>query len=100
MIEIIIESPKFFSHFDESAFFSWLHAIPETQSVDGKGHKVNIVFSSEHLGEVSLRELLGLFYRYSINMKQLAYFCDSKNENWFKNKNMFWFEQVFGNGSV
>lgn len=38
------------------------------------------------------RELIGLFYRYDIDMRQLAGFADHE---WVRNPNNFWHERLF-----
>lgn len=50
------------------------------------------------LSEASLRDLLALFSRYEIPMKQLAQFEDAKNAAWFRAPHMYWHKKVFGAG--
>jgi len=48
------------------------------------------------LSEASLRDLLALFSRYEIPMRQLAQFENAKNTSWFRAPRMYWHQRVFG----
>lgn len=44
-----------------------------------------------------LRELLALFYRYKIDMKQLRVFLNEQNKEWFYGRPKgYWHYRVFG----
>jgi len=44
-----------------------------------------------------MRELLALFYRYKIDMKQLQIFLNKNNKQWFQdNTKAYWHRRVFG----
>jgi hypothetical protein len=44
-----------------------------------------------------LREILALFYRYNIDMKQLEIFLSDENKSWFfDNKESFWYGGIWG----
>ena len=55
-----------------------------------------LVVKSLNLGQASLRDLLALFFRYRIPMRQLAQFRSAKNEKWFAAPIMYWHTAVFG----
>jgi hypothetical protein len=87
---------RFASPGDETAFFSWLQAIPAVASVRGEGRELHIRLRSARLSAESLRELIAVYDRYDGNMKELAQFARPSNESWFKSKGAFWYAKVFG----
>jgi hypothetical protein len=87
---------RFASPGDESAFFSWLHAIPAVVSARGEGRELHIRLRSARLSAANLREFIALYDRYDGNMKELAQFVHSSNESWFKSRSSFWYSKVFG----
>ena len=47
-----------------------------------------------------LREILALFYRYKIDMKQLVVFLNNKNKMWFFDPPKgYWHRRVFGSNT-
>ena len=89
----------FYSPQDESSFFAWAQAIPAVVSVSGRGSDIILAVKSERVPDASLRELLALFRRYRVPMRQLAQFRNARNEAWFASPEAFWFEPVFGGGN-
>lgn len=73
--------------------FEWLHKIRNV-SVTGVGP--NLVFDVRRpLSHTGLRELLGLFFRYQLDMRSLAALRTKANESWFADPAMYWFAAVF-----
>lgn len=95
MIELECKRVLFHSPQDEAAFFAWAQGIPAVASVTGRGDCIILCVKSKRISIGSLRELLGLFFRYHVSMKQLAQFRNSKNEGWFVSPDAYWFELVF-----
>ena len=88
---------RFYSFKDEDAFFWWIKRIPCIQSFEGAGDELYLDLVDKPLNDKDLNDLIGLFYRYKIDMKQLAQFVTPKNKVWFYDKKAFWHKQVFGN---
>ena len=80
---------------DEAAFFQWLDRIPCVEQSEGEGPDLFIHLSREPLDE-DLWELIAFFYRYKINMRQLARFGSGVERAWFRNTKMYWHHRVFG----
>jgi hypothetical protein len=95
MIELECKRVAFYSQDDEACFFAWAESIPAVLSVSGRGQSVFLAMSSKTIPDRSLRELLALFRRYKISMRQLAQFRSSKNQSWFAAADKFWFKAVF-----
>ena len=86
---------EFLSTIDEYIFFDWLEQINGVSDVYGQGLSIMLTVD-DSINDESLRELLAVFYRYGIDMKQLGTFRNNDNQSWFyDNKQSFWCEKVF-----
>lgn len=90
----------FFHHNDERAFFEWLQRIPSIATVQGEGADGLVVRFKRRPGQDDLRQLLGLFRRYGLDMRQLAKFETPANRAWFRRPDAYWHDAVFGDGST
>jgi len=87
----------FYSQTDESLFFQWIDSILPVVDSDGRLEELYLYLPSYHIPSRDLWELLALFYRYSIDMKQLRCFLNDDNREWFyEGQKGFWFDKVFG----
>jgi hypothetical protein len=91
-IELKAQKTRFFSRLDEEAFFTWLEKLPCVSKVEGKGDTVFIRVLESKVEECALRELLALFRRYGVGMKQLAVFDKQEFARWFHNRDAYWYE--------
>ena len=82
----------FCSSTDEDLFFEWIEKIPSIIYFEGIGKNLLLYFKSKKVKFLDLRELLALFYRYKIDMKQLGKFLNKNNKNAFDP----WNEEIFG----
>jgi hypothetical protein len=87
---------RYYSEGDEAAFFGWLDKIPCVDHYTGSGETLYITVSCKQMSEVCLRELIALFFRYRVDMKQLSVFSSAANRAWFKNPEAYWYNGVFG----
>ncbi|TMP31703.1 hypothetical protein CWB99_00765 [Pseudoalteromonas rubra] len=91
------KSVKFLSPTDEQSFFDRLNALSGVNDVYGQGFSI-IIDTDKSLDDEELREIIALFYRYGVNMKQLRAFLSESNRIWFKhNQQSYWYKKVFGN---
>ena len=84
----------FYSQLDEEIFFDALKKISAVKKIEGIGSDIFLSVPSR-LSNKTLRELLGLFFRYGIDMRQLAPFLTEKNRTWFYGTEKYWFKKVF-----
>lgn len=83
--------------FDEDAFFWWIKRIKCIEKFEGAGDELYLDLKDGELSDNDLDDLIGLFYRYKIDMKQLAQFLTKENKEWFyDNPKAFWHRRVFG----
>jgi len=95
-VELKAKATWFFSQLDETAFFEWLKKLPCVSKFEGKGDTLSIRVFESKVDERALRELLALFQRYRIDMKQLGVFDKPDFASWFRNTKAYWHESVFG----
>jgi hypothetical protein len=95
-VELKAQATCFFSQLDETAFFEWLKKLSCVLTFEGKGDTLSIRVLQSRIDEYALRELLALFHRYRIDMKQLSVFDKRGYAGWFHSKEAYWYESVFG----
>lgn len=88
----------YYSPGDENAFFAWLRGLHSVLNVCGVGSELQIVVRDNPIPDDELRELIAVFFRYEIEMTQLALFLNEHNAHWFKQQGMFWHSKVFPSG--
>jgi hypothetical protein len=96
MPTFIAKSVTYYAPGDEAAFFRWLGEIACIDSVEGVGKELRIVVGRNQISDKSLRELIAIFHRYKVSMRQLAQFRTTKNAAWFADPRTFWSRKVFG----
>jgi hypothetical protein len=88
----------FRSQHDEEALFEWGQKLRCIDAIRGEGTALVFVVIRRNVTDTALRELLALFFRYSVDMAQLAVFQTKKNTSWFANPKSYWFDMVFSGG--
>jgi hypothetical protein len=91
-IELKAHATRFFSQLDEDAFFAWLKKLPCVSAIEGRGDVLFIQVVEPKVDEYALRDLLALFWRYGIDMKQLSIFDRPKFARWFHNADAYWYK--------
>jgi hypothetical protein len=87
----------FYSHKDEDTFFEWIKKIPSITHFEGARDELYLDMVSNIISDEDLKDLIALFYRYKIDMKQLCMFLNVNNKQWFyENKKTFWHNKIFG----
>ena len=84
----------FYSQLDEEMFFDALKKISAVKKIKGGGADLHLTVPPR-LSDKALRELLGLFFRYGVEMHQLGAFLTDKNRPWFQSTEKYWFKKVF-----
>jgi hypothetical protein len=91
MVRLDCSGVRFGSQLDEKHLFTWAEEIACFVRWE---HDI-LVVKSRRISAESLRDLIALFWRYNIPMKQLAKFENSNNSAWFTNPIMYWHLKVF-----
>lgn len=96
-IVLICKNVIFYSSKDEEAFFEWIKKIKVIERSDSGPNELYLYVKEPVISDEDLDNLIGLFFRYKVDMKQLSCFLTDDNKSWFyDNKKAFWYEQVFG----
>ncbi len=90
----------FFSEKDEELFFEWLDKIKCVKKYEGHFCTLDIEVDADLIDENELREMIALFLRYDVDMKQLAMFDHPQFSVWLKNKSTHWYGVIFGDKST
>ncbi len=94
------KSVWYYSEIDEDLFFAWIKRIPSIIKFKGIGDELHLYIKSNTISNDDLGELIGLFYRYKINMEQLKQFVTDDNKEWFTTEGSYWFEPIFGSDKL
>lgn len=92
MIRLNCSGIRFGSQLDEKHLFEWASEIPCFL----RWEQDTLVIKSRNISRAALYDLIALFWRYQIPMKQLAQFENQRNSKWFRNNGMYWYERIFG----
>jgi len=84
-----------YSECDEAAFFEWLDKLPCVKRYEGELDVLSIYVDEAKVDESALRELLALFRRYAVEMKQLRVFDRREFAAWFRDPRAYWHAAVF-----
>ena len=95
-VELEATGVRFFSQGDEAAFFSWLGKLDCVERYEGRGLTLFISVDAAAVDEDGLRELLALFRRYGVELKQLSAFDRSPFADWFRSEQAYWHKEIFG----
>jgi len=91
MIRLDCSGVTFGSQLDEQHLFEWAMQIRGVL----RWEQDTLVVKSLNISQASLRDLIALFSRYQIPMRQLAQFRNTRNEAWFAAPQMYWHTRVF-----
>lgn len=84
----------FYCQLDED-HFKWLQEIDGVKEVRGHRTDLTIYLSVPVLSDSALRDLIGLLYRYDVQMSVLRSQLTAQNEHWFKDPEKYWYEKIF-----
>lgn len=99
IVELKAKATRFGSALDEAAFFEWLQKLSCVSEFEGRGDTLYIRIGSSKVDEAGLRELLALFRRYRVDMKQLAVFDKPEFSHWLRDERAYWHKSVFGSST-
>ncbi len=88
---------RFRSTYDEEIFCWCIKQISCIKYFEKISNEFYLFLKGKKISNRDLDNLIGIFYRYKIDMKQLAQFQTEQNKSWFyDNKRAFWYKKVFG----
>jgi len=97
VVKLICDSISYCSQGDEISFFNWLNSIECVGKVEGFGTELEVNVVSNRISDDDLRELIAIFTRYGVGLKQLRIFESPDNAGWFiKSKVAYWHKNLIG----
>jgi hypothetical protein len=96
--DLVATGVRYGSQGDEDVFFHWLARIGCVGEPWGRVRDLYIPIVSDPTDD-ELRELIALFHRYAVDLRQLATFETRANRAWFRKPEAYWHEGVFGEGA-
>ena len=97
---LICTSVKYYCPKDEDAFFEWIKKIECIDNFYGSGKDLYLELCTWDILDNDLQDIIALFYRYNVDMKQLKRCLTDSNKKWFfDNEKAFWHKKVFGDSS-
>ncbi len=91
---LVASGVRYLSEGDERAFFGWLGRLECVQSFKGAGADLFISLSRAPTDD-DLRELIALFYRYEIDLTQIAKHLTAGNAAWLRDAETYWHTRMF-----
>jgi hypothetical protein len=95
-VDLEVTDVLLLSQGDEDAFFAWLNRLPVVERYEGDGRTLYISVNAAAVDEVGLREILALFRRYGVGLRQLAIFDRPEFADWFRSDRAYWYKEIFG----
>ncbi|WP_039798155.1 hypothetical protein [Nocardia araoensis] len=94
---VVIEATgvTYYSPQDEAAFFGWLDKISCIESYQGRVRTLYLTVDLDAVDEDGLRELVALYRRYNINLKELRVLDADRVGPWFSDPDRWWHAEVF-----
>ena len=89
----------YYSPNDEAAFFGWADKISCITRYYGVGKTVFFEVDARKISQQNVREILGLFSRYGVDLKQLAVLEKPRFSAWFTDPQKYWHKAVFGDSA-
>ncbi len=81
---LVCKSVWFYSQHDEAIFFEWINKIRCIKRFEGVGDELYLYLVRRKLTYHDIKDLIALFFRYKIDMKQLVPLKNESNEGAFK----------------
>lgn len=91
MVRLDCSGVHFGSQLDEKHMFEWAMKIPCAVRWD----QDTLIVDSLDLSDADLYDLIALFRRYGVSLRQLAQFRSAKNEAWLCDPQKYWHEGMF-----
>lgn len=91
----VYEPNKYYSYLDEENFFKWIESNPAVTAVERQGGRLIISFKSARIAEQDLRDLIAVFARYQISMRDIKKFAAGEHKQWLNNPDAYWYRSIF-----
>ncbi|MBH0774702.1 hypothetical protein [Nocardia bovistercoris] len=95
---VVLEAPHvtYYSPQDEAIFFGWLDKIDCVTSYRGELRTLYLTIDPARADHDALRELVALYRRYHIDLRELHPLTADRVGPWFSDQARWWHAEVFG----
>ena len=93
-LTLVASAVTYYSQEDETAFFEWLDRLECVEGYRGELRDLFIALKRRPTRQ-DLRELIALFFRYRVDMRQLTRFETKSNRQWLRNPEAYWYASMF-----
>lgn len=88
--QITIKEARYYCYKDEESFFRWLESIEGVERAVGGPEGLTLHIGEAGLGRDDWADLIGLFMRYGIDMRELRVLLTPDHEAWLKDPQKYW----------
>lgn len=96
-LTLVATGITYYSPDDETAFFQWLDRLECVDRYWGQLRDLFIELKRKPT-KTDLQDLIALFHRYRVDMRQLARFETRSNRKWLRHPGAYWHAPMFGHG--
>ena len=93
-LTLVASGVTYYSQDDETAFFEWLDRLDCVESNQGRLRALFIRLKRSPTRQ-DLLELLALFFRYGVDVRQLTRFETKSNRRWLRSPDAYWHRAMF-----
>ena len=94
-LTLVASGVTYYSQEDETAFFEWLDRLECAEGYRGRLRDLFITLKRRPTKQ-DLLDLMALFFRYGVDMRQLARFETKSNRHWLCDPEAYWHHSIFG----
>jgi hypothetical protein len=96
-VKLICHKTIYYSDLDKKYLSEWIHSISSIVKIEYDRYDTYLYFDSNVISDDDFRELIALFYRYKIDMKQLQIFINDGNREWVCGEPKgYWYRRMLG----
>ncbi len=100
-VVLVFRCPGFFGRADKDGFYEWIAKIPAIARVEGCGWDLHLTVNSSIMSDALVEmdrgiwDLMGLFFRYEIDMRVLAKLDRFDASGILRDKGAFWYRRIY-----
>jgi|GEM_PF-802076 hypothetical protein len=96
MNKLVFKDIKFYCQKDRLAFFEWIKRLEYVHDVIETDQEVIIDLFNGDLNQLELFDLIALFHRYKVDLRQLQKLVRPSNRRWLMKRRVQRYKEIFG----
>jgi hypothetical protein len=93
--QIVIPVETYYCYQDEESFYRWLKTIEGIERFVGGPQGLTLHVKQAGLNRDDWADLIGLFMRYDLNMRDLRELVTPDHEAWLKDPQKYWYQKMW-----